>query len=112
MTTRKSIPDDRPVGKLGVSPLSALADACAEHIGRARQRWAVCISPDGHVTLEHPDHVVPDDLAGVYAPGQTRWGLWRQIEEDMKAHVAQRPIVRGARRQVHRGPKVQQREVA
>jgi hypothetical protein len=75
------------IGKVGVLPIDTLADKCAERIMASRNTWAVCIAPDGVVTLERYDEAVPDEIVGNYDRAAGRLNLWRMIRDDMRATV-------------------------
>ncbi len=93
---------DHPLGNLFTRPLSALADEAASRVTRANGPRAVCISPEGQVTVEKPDEAVEEDIVGTYRSA-CRLDLWRQIADDMAAHMAERPLTPRRVRRVYRG---------
>lgn len=94
---------DRPLGKIGVQAVSALADRAAERIRRGRKARAVCVSPDGYVTVEPAAEAVPEDIAGTYSADTPRLELWRRIAEDVEALVEERPLTSNQRSRVFAG---------
>lgn len=94
---------ERPLGKIGLQSVSDLADRAAERIRRAKRPRAVCVSPDGYVTVEPAGHAMPDDIAGTYSPDTQRLDLWRLITEDMQQLIADRPVVPMKQRHVYAG---------
>ncbi|WP_162434588.1 hypothetical protein [Pseudoxanthomonas koreensis] len=78
--------------------MSAIADEAALRVTAARSPKAVCIAPDGRVTVETPQWAMEGDIVGVYA-SDSRLDLWRLIRDDMEAHLYARPVAKRARRE-------------
>lgn len=93
-------------GRLGMHTISDCADRAAIVIAESSKPRAVCLSPDGHVTVESPGGVVEEDLVGVYAPRPGRFALWQLISEDLLATKVERNIV-GGKNHRHRVKKSQ-----
>jgi phosphoribosylpyrophosphate synthetase len=64
-------------------------DACAEKAARTISErgtdkpTAVCVAPDGVVTVEALAHALDDDLVGVYDRRPGYLGLWRILSGDL-----------------------------
>lgn len=88
-------------GRIGLITVSAAADRAAECIAEAPTSRAVCLGPDGSVTVEWADHAIPDELVGVYRPAVGRFLLWGMIEADLMEAMKERRI-KGSRAHKHR----------
>lgn len=79
------------IGKIGRMPIDTIADRAAEQLTRPRAvARAVCLDPDGRVTIEAYGNAVPDDVVGVYDRTPGRMGLWRQIRDDLRHELGLR----------------------
>lgn len=88
------------IGKIGKSPLGTLADKAAAEIVAAKGPRAVCVSPDGTVTLEHYVDAVPEDVIGHYTGEAGRLQLALLILGDLKEMMAERGVQAARRRYV------------
>jgi hypothetical protein len=93
-------------GRIGANTLNDCADRAAQVIADFSKPRAVCLAPDGQVTVEAPTQVIPDDLVGVYAPKTAPLALLRLIHDDLCEAQAERGIT-GGRNQRHRVEKFQ-----
>ncbi|NID14330.1 hypothetical protein [Luteibacter yeojuensis] len=87
---------EQVVGRIGKNTLSYCADRAAEAIMEFKTPRAVCLDPDGLVTVEFPAGAIPDEMVGVYTQELGRFALWRQIEDDLRECVRLRRIEGGA----------------
>jgi hypothetical protein len=83
---------DTICGRVGRDVVSAIADRAAAVISERRGAWAVCLAPDGFVTVENPAHVIPEDWLGTWNKELGRIGLWREIEDELKDAIEARGI--------------------
>lgn len=92
-------------GRIGMHPIGACAERAAEAVAElAPVQAAVCLSPDGFVTVESVTQAIATDLVGVYQrrPGKvTQLQLWGMIGADLVCAAQERGI-RGGRSQRHR----------
>ncbi len=86
---------EQVVGRIGKHTLSYCADRAAESIMEFQSPRAVCLDPDGIVTVEFPGAVILDEVVGVYTQELGRFALWRLIEEDLRESVRLRRIEGG-----------------
>lgn len=84
--------NEQRCGRVGRDAVSAIADTAAEKIAGRRGAWSVCVAPDGIVTVEHPDHTVPEDVIGTWNQAPGRLGLWREIEDELRHAITARGI--------------------
>ena len=80
-------------GSIAKLPVGEVADRAARAILAFTNPRAVCMDPEGRVSIEYAKHAAECDLVGVYAPSLGLLGLSRMIIEDLK-HEA---VVRGFR---------------
>lgn len=52
------------VGSIGRTPLDVIVSSASHRIRHARTPRAVCVDPDGRVTVERYDHAVPGEVIG------------------------------------------------
>ena len=91
-------------GRIGLHTISRCADKAAHAIIEYLVPKAVCLSPDGHVTVEPVADAIPDDLVGAYTRKLGVFALWGQIETDLRCAANERHICGGTRqRQRTRG---------
>jgi len=90
-------------GRLGMHTLSHCADRAAHIIAELLTPHAVCIAPDGHVTVESTEQAIPCEIVGVYDRTFGVFKLWGMIEDDLRCAATERHIIGGTRqRQVVR----------
>lgn len=77
-------------GKLGVSPLDAIAYKAADTIRRARGPRALCVDPQGHVTVEKWDDAVPEDIVGHFDRSAGWPALELLVRDELKAVAVER----------------------
>jgi hypothetical protein len=80
------------VGRLGKQSASELADRAARVIVDAPRERALCLGPDGTVSIESVAQAIPDELVGVYTKAPGLLALWRQIYDDLRAAITERGI--------------------
>jgi len=85
---------ETPCGRIGLITLSECAERAAEAVASARVKLAVCLDPNGFVTVEAIEHAILVDLVDVYDRGN-QLALWRQIETDLAAACKERGITGG-----------------
>lgn len=95
--------NERPCGRLGQHAISHCADRAAHIIGEYTIPRAVCLAPDGQVTVENPDHAIDDEIVGVYRFEGSVFALWRQVSDDLLVSQAERRI-KGGTNHRHRVP--------
>ena len=95
-------------GRIGLQPITKCADRAAEVIANAREKLAVCLSPEGFVTVEAIEHAILAEMVDVYAP-DSAFRLWGQIETDLAAACKERGITGG---RGHRHRVISQRRAA
>lgn len=95
--------NERPCGRLGQHTISHCADKAAHIIGEYSIPRAVCLSPEGQVTVENPEHAIPEELVGVYSTGGSHFELWRWISDDLLEAKTQRGVTGGTNHR-HRVP--------
>ena len=90
---------ERHCGRLGKHTTATCASRAAAAILTFESARAVCVGPDGMVTVEYPGTAPDDELVGIY----TRDGddLAERIEEDLEDAVKRRRI-RGGTHHRHR----------
>ncbi|KAF1045649.1 hypothetical protein [Xylophilus sp.] len=87
--------NERNCGRLGKHTVSSCAERAAAFVVEYAVARAVCIAPDGTVTVEAPDHVIDNELVGVYTAERGHFELWRQISIDLDETVRERRIAGG-----------------
>lgn len=83
---------EKTIGRVGRDELSAIAHTAALTIMGRTGKWSVCLDPEGRVTVENPAHVIPDDWLGTWDQQFGHFGVWREIEDELKDAVAARGI--------------------
>ncbi len=94
-------------GRIGFQTVSECAERAAIAIREFTTPSAVCLSPDGFVTVESVKHAIPDELVGVYTKG-SQVELWLQLSGDITAAMQERGIT-GGRANRHRVVNVKRR---
>lgn len=90
--------DEITCGRIGARwPILTIAERAAQAVAGAGAGVprAVCLDPDGYVTVEDPDQALPDDLVAVlvWVPGHvTQMDLWKQIEAELRTAARARGI--------------------
>ena len=87
-------------GRIGFATVSDCAERAAGIVCHVKTPQAVCLSPDGFVTVEAVAHAIPDDIVGVYT-ARSSVELWLQISGDLFVSMQERGI-RGSRANRHR----------
>ena len=91
------------VGTLANFPPSALANRAVTHVMERKAPLALCLNPDGMVTLERFDDAVLEDVVGVYDSTPGLLALYRDMREDLVDAVQARGVTgKKARRYVRR----------
>lgn len=70
-----------------------LAEDCSSWICQCSGPMAVCLDPDGFVTVEPARGAIDDEIVGVYAPELGRFELYRRIREDLLFAIGERKAV-------------------
>ncbi|HEV2608499.1 MAG TPA: hypothetical protein VGV14_19535 [Rhodanobacter sp.] len=86
---------EHPCGRIGLQPITKCADRAAEVIASAREKLAVCLSPEGFVTVEAIEHAILAEMVDVYMPSDGWFVLWASIEDDLAAACKERGITGG-----------------
>lgn len=92
---------ERKCGRIGMHTISHCADKAAEHVMASTVAVAVCLAPDGHVTVESVPQAIPDEMTGVYNRDLGQFALWALIESDLRVDAVARGI-RGGTGHRHR----------
>lgn len=87
-------------GRIGMHTMHHCAHKAAIIIKGFDSPRAVCIAPDGHVTVESPNEAIPDEMAGVYSPDVDRESLGASILDDMAVLQRELRIVGGRNHRV------------
>ncbi len=83
-------PADRSLGRLGRVPVDELARRAAEVVRGYQRPRAVCVAPNGEVSVEAFKTAIPDEVLGNFSP-QTPWPeLDRLIRDELVAEFASR----------------------
>ncbi|NLA67197.1 MAG: hypothetical protein GX856_02915 [Gammaproteobacteria bacterium] len=94
---------DVRVGTLSRFSARELADRAAERVMERQAPLALCLSPEGRVTLESYADAVFEDVVGVYSRDAGLIGLYRSIRDDLAHEIEARGITgRIERRYVRR----------
>lgn len=86
---------ERQCGRIGRDSVERIAVRATDHVMTSRSQHAVCLSPDGHVTVESLRFAAPDDLVGVYARSVGMTELRDMITEDLRFAATERAITGG-----------------
>lgn len=84
--------DARSCGRLGRQTAIEVADRAALCLAEFKKPRAVCLDPEGRVTVESAKNCAEEDLVGVYDPQRGRFELWKQIHDDLAHSAAERGI--------------------
>lgn len=79
-------------GHLATKPPSEIADAAARRVMETNKPRAVCVSPEGRVTVETLAVCVEDDIVGVYTKAPGLLSLTRQIAGDLQHAIKERGL--------------------
>ena len=80
------------VGRVGRYTTPAIAERAVDIVLTRTRPVAVCVDPDGRVTVESLAEAVDEDIVGVYAPATGFTALYRSIRDDLALTVEQRGI--------------------
>lgn len=83
---------EQTVGRLGKQSASEIADRAARIVMDAPKSRALCLAPDGTVSIESVAQAIPDELVGVYTKAPGLLALWRQMYDDLRAAITERGI--------------------
>lgn len=86
------------VGTLANYSARELAERAAERIMELSKPHAVCIDPDGRVTIEPYDTAVFEDVVGVYSRDLGLIPLYRELRDTLAYVIEQRGITGQRRR--------------
>ena len=92
---------DRQCGRLGKHTTQTCAGRAANAIMSFESARAVCLAPDGTVTVEYPGNAPDDELVGVYTRDGGSNELAGRIVEDLD-DAARRRRIRGGTHHRHR----------
>ena len=84
--------------------INSLADRTARAVLLFDSPRAVCMAPDGALSVESPDTALEDDLVGVYRPEEGILGLTRLIRDDIAEEAVRRRLRKANRPAYTRGP--------
>lgn len=83
--------NEKACGRVGRDRFELIARRAADTILARTGKWSVCLEPDGHVTVEHPDHAIPDDVIGTWNQ-EMGDDLKDVIEGELRNDAAERQI--------------------
>lgn len=86
------------VGTLANYDVRQLADRTVERLMELSKPHAVCIDPDGRVTIEPYDTAVFEDVVGVYSRDLGLIPLYREVRDTLAYVIEQRGITGQRRR--------------
>jgi hypothetical protein len=86
------------VGTLANYDVRQLADRAVERLMELSKPHAVCIDPDGRVTIEPYDTAVFEDVVGVYSRDLGLIPLYREVRDTLAYVIEQRGITGQRRR--------------
>jgi len=86
------------VGTLANYSVRELAERAAERLMELTKPHAVCIDPDGRVTIEPYDRAVFEDVVGVYSRDLGLIPLYREVRDTLAYVIEQRGITGQRRR--------------
>lgn len=89
---------DEHIGTLARLTCEQLAERAAERIMELSKPHAVCIDPDGRVTIEPYDRAVFEDVVGVYSRDLGLIPLYREVRDNLAYVIEQRGITGQRRR--------------
>lgn len=72
-------------GRIRTRKVTEIAERAATRIIDLAQPLAVCLDPDGRVTVEAPDEAAEDDIVGVYSADIGLVQLYRDVRDDLAA---------------------------
>ncbi|MCD9046793.1 hypothetical protein [Luteimonas sp. MHLX1A] len=81
-------------GVLRSRSMTAIAERAAAHIADASMPLAVCLDPEGRVTVEAPDDAAETDIIGVYSAASGLLPLYRALRDDL-VDFAQHTVLKG-----------------
>ena len=82
-------------GRIGLNSVGDCAHRCAIIIYESNTKRAVCLSPDGFVTVESVSTSIPDEQVGIYDQSLPEYVLWGYIESDLVFAQGKRGIKGG-----------------
>lgn len=83
---------ERVCGRISKVAINKIAHRCTLEILDFVGPRAVCLAPDGEVTVETPETCVETDLVGTYTADTGLLELWRLIDGDIREAAAERGI--------------------
>lgn len=83
-------------GRVGAAEIRAIADRAVLFLMERTKPFAVCVDPEGRVTVEPFADAVEEDVVGVYDRTPGLIALYRTVRDDLTLTVEQRGIT-GAR---------------
>ena len=86
----KRLTSNEYAGKLSVSPVEDIASKVAIAIRRARGPRAVCVDPQGRVTVERWADAVPADIVGHFDRSAGWPDLDLLVRDELQAAMAER----------------------
>lgn len=81
---------DNRIGTLARLDYKTLAERAADVVMAAKGPRAVCLDPEGLVTVENPDHAVPDEILGTYDKRPGLLEVYRSIRDNLAAEIEAR----------------------
>lgn len=79
-------------GRIGQKPTNDIAERAADYIMSLTRPQAVCLEPNGRVTVEPPRNAVEEDIVGVYDQSLGLIGLYREVRDNLAFCAEERGI--------------------
>lgn len=81
---------DEHIGTLARLTCNQLAERAADELMGRTKPHAVCLDPEGTVTVERIDEAVPQDMIGVFDRSLGLIPLYREIRDNLAAEIEAR----------------------
>jgi len=79
-------------GRIGQRPNNEIAERAVDHIMGVTKPQAVCLDPEGRVTVEPVREAVEEDIVGVYDRSLGLIALYREVRDNLTFCAEERGI--------------------
>lgn len=79
-------------GRIGQRPNNEIAERAVDYIMGVKKPQAVCLDPDGRVTVEPVREAVEEDIVGVFDRSLGLIALYREVRDNLAFCVEERGI--------------------